>query len=127
MVLPGALSSCSDGVRNGGEAGIDCGGICPAKCTVSLSSGGSHDLLVGLLVATAAVVCLAAGVVIRRRQRLARDRVSVHGRTTPASDLRDDDMGLCVCAPTLSDIQVVLFQLAVPCLIIFLCHPCATL
>jgi hypothetical protein len=97
MVLPGALSSCSDGVRNGGEAGIDCGGTCPSKCTVSLPSGGSHGLLVGLLVATAAVVCLAAIVVIRRRRRLAKDRVGSHGRAPPSSDLRDDDnMGFCV-------------------------------
>jgi hypothetical protein len=26
VFLPGALTSCSDGVRNGNEAGVDCGG-----------------------------------------------------------------------------------------------------
>jgi hypothetical protein len=76
MVLPGALSSCSDGIRNGGEAGIDCGGTCPAQCSVSLPDGRSHDLLGGLLVATAAVVCLIAGAVIHQRRRLAKTRVS---------------------------------------------------
>jgi hypothetical protein len=32
VFLPGALSSCSDGVQNGNEDGVDCGGICPTAC-----------------------------------------------------------------------------------------------
>ncbi len=33
VFLPGALASCSDGTRNGGETGVDCGGSC-APCPV---------------------------------------------------------------------------------------------
>ncbi len=83
MVLPGALASCSDGVRNGGEAGVDCGGSCSAQCSVSAPHGDSHrgstmqwPLFVGLLVAVSVVVTTVAVVVMRRRRRLARDRVS---------------------------------------------------
>ena len=27
------LATCSDGVQNGNETGIDCGGVCPNKCS----------------------------------------------------------------------------------------------
>lgn len=33
VFLPGALSSCSDGVRNGQEEGVDCGAACGTYCT----------------------------------------------------------------------------------------------
>ncbi len=35
VFLPGALSSCSDGVQNGNEDGVDCGGICPTSCVAN--------------------------------------------------------------------------------------------
>lgn len=44
IFLPGALGSCSDGARNGDEAGVDCGGRCVA-CTTSL--GGLHQVRLG--------------------------------------------------------------------------------
>jgi hypothetical protein len=36
VFMPGALVSCSDGVRNGNEVGVDCGGTCPI-CSVGAS------------------------------------------------------------------------------------------
>ena len=91
MVLPGALSSCSDGVLNGGEAGIDCGGSCPVPCPVSVPNGGSHEastrqwpLLMGLLATVAVIIMcfVVVAAVIRRRRRIARDRVSA-GKAVP--------------------------------------------
>lgn len=38
VFLPGALSSCSDGVQNGNEDGVDCGGICPTSCIANDAS-----------------------------------------------------------------------------------------
>jgi hypothetical protein len=35
VLLPGALALCSDGVRNGNEEGVDCGGTCASECTAS--------------------------------------------------------------------------------------------
>ncbi len=34
------IFSCSDGIRNGNEKGIDCGGSCPLKCPISTSFPG---------------------------------------------------------------------------------------
>ena len=34
------VETCSDGVKNGPEYGIDCGGACPGSCSTSSSSGG---------------------------------------------------------------------------------------
>lgn len=33
IFMPGALASCSDGVKNGREEGVDCGGGCGTACT----------------------------------------------------------------------------------------------
>ena len=38
-----ALASCSDGVRNGGEGDVDCGGSCAAKCTVGKTCAKGSD------------------------------------------------------------------------------------
>jgi hypothetical protein len=45
---PGALStgSCSDGVRNGDEDGVDCGGECAAACTVMNNHGAGGSVSV---------------------------------------------------------------------------------
>lgn len=33
VFLPGAMTSCNDGVRNGNEEGVDCGGpVCSTSC-----------------------------------------------------------------------------------------------
>ena len=39
----GGVCRCSNGIRDGGEAGVDCGGTCPTKCAngTSCTSGGS--------------------------------------------------------------------------------------
>lgn len=33
IFMPGALASCSDGVKNGHEEGVDCGGNCATACS----------------------------------------------------------------------------------------------
>jgi hypothetical protein len=38
LFLPGALATCSDGVRNGQEEGVDCGGDCAATCPTSATT-----------------------------------------------------------------------------------------
>jgi hypothetical protein len=35
VFLPGAVVTCGDGVRNGNEEGVDCGGSCATACNVS--------------------------------------------------------------------------------------------
>jgi hypothetical protein len=49
VFLPGALATCSDGVRNGHEVGVDCGGDCGVQC----SAGG-----VGPLSSRSSKVCV---------------------------------------------------------------------
>ena len=84
VYLPGALSSCNDGVQNSLETGVDCGGSCPpclgsSQDSSSSTSTASSSLLsqtyvqvalvatvVGLLVLT--VVCVAV-VLLRRRRK----------------------------------------------------------
>jgi hypothetical protein len=40
VFLPGALATCSDGVRNGEEEGVDCGGpTCGQRCSAAAGSG----------------------------------------------------------------------------------------
>ena len=40
VFLPGALAACSDGVRNGEEEGVDCGGpTCVQKCSDAAGNG----------------------------------------------------------------------------------------
>jgi hypothetical protein len=42
LLLPGALASCSDGVRNGREEGVDCGGDCAVACAASATAVLGH-------------------------------------------------------------------------------------
>ena len=82
--LPGALSSCSDGVQNGNEAGIDCGGRCPS-CTTSKSAT-VHALTSVPVVVGGGIAVLVASVLVallvrrqlslRRRAKAGRRRAS---------------------------------------------------
>lgn len=38
VFLPGAVVTCGDGVRNGNEEGVDCGGSCVTACNVSATA-----------------------------------------------------------------------------------------
>ena len=40
VFAPGALALCTDGVRNGNEDGVDCGGSCGSKC-IAVEVGGA--------------------------------------------------------------------------------------
>jgi hypothetical protein len=40
--------SCSDGVLNGGETDVDCGGSCPSKCATGLGCVANADCIGGL-------------------------------------------------------------------------------
>src|SRR5690606_2026481 len=43
-----ATPSCSDGIQNQGETGVDCGGPCPNPCTdYPISSGGTINTCSG--------------------------------------------------------------------------------
>ena len=42
--------SCSDGIKNGQETDIDCGGVCPAKCSTNEKCDTGADCLSGLCV-----------------------------------------------------------------------------
>jgi hypothetical protein len=42
VFLAGAISSCLDGIQNGDEEGVDCGGSCPGVCSNSQSRVRSH-------------------------------------------------------------------------------------
>jgi hypothetical protein len=66
VFLPGALSSCDDGVRSSQEDGVDCGGVCSASCStagasflskyrvvVLASAGGIGVILLGVVGALA--------------------------------------------------------------------------
>lgn len=39
IFAPGALATCSDGMRNGQEDGVDCGGSCATACLSAAASG----------------------------------------------------------------------------------------
>ena len=73
--LPGALSSCSDGVQNGNEAGIDCGGPCPS-CTSTRKSP-TKVISIAVVVGGSLIVVVVSAVtaVIVRRQQSKRARV----------------------------------------------------
>jgi hypothetical protein len=100
IALPGALGSCSDGRRNGGEAGVDCGGICPVPCPAAATP---RPVLViplaaglGVLGFGLCVLCLTVlPVLVIRRQRARRLNLKVscrhagHGRS-------DDNLNLKV-------------------------------
>ena len=90
VFLPGAVSSCSNGVLDGAEAGVDCGGVCPPcsgggngtasgqSVVAGVTSFFSDDRTVVMRVAvvTAAVAGVATAVcvfaVVWKRRRMAR-------------------------------------------------------
>ncbi|HTV18039.1 MAG TPA: hypothetical protein VMG12_05195 [Polyangiaceae bacterium] len=43
-----ALATCSDGVANGGESGVDCGGACAARCGSGQGCRSTSDCAAGL-------------------------------------------------------------------------------
>ncbi len=55
VFLPGAKVTCSDGVRNGNEDGVDCGGSCITACDVSTKSASLWRNKVCLLLPSADV------------------------------------------------------------------------
>lgn len=73
---PGALStgSCSDGVRNGHEDGVDCGGECAAACTVmnNHGAGGSMNAVVAAVSALGGVALVIVVTVVAKRRCSAR-------------------------------------------------------
>jgi endoglucanase len=43
LASPPAAGSCTDGVKNGSESDVDCGGSCSAKCANGKTCGGNTD------------------------------------------------------------------------------------
>jgi hypothetical protein len=43
------IATCDDGVQNGGESDLDCGGMACAKCGIGLGCGGPSDCGAGVL------------------------------------------------------------------------------
>ena len=74
VFLPGALVSCSDGVRNGNEEGVDCGGSQCAPCdehtgrvSTMLGAASTPVVAIAMVSFVLAASVLVAGVVIPRR------------------------------------------------------------
>lgn len=62
IFLPGALAACNDGVKNGNEAGVDCGGPVCAACATASTDGASTSITVAIIVlACTSVFCIAFG------------------------------------------------------------------
>ena len=90
VLLPGALSTCANGVRDGREVGVDCGGVCPpcvsgaSSSTITLSVAASVPgtlTLVSFTIGTATILLLVgAGVLVWFRRRKASRRRGQHGR-----------------------------------------------
>jgi hypothetical protein len=76
VFLPGALSTCTDGMRSAAEAGVDCGGACDAPCHPGYSAAWTARYRVGIFASSAAVAlaCLIVAVVLMHRahRRLSR-------------------------------------------------------
>ena len=72
IYLPGALSSCEDGVRNGNEEGVDCGGPNCVEC-VAVKPAEMSLVVIGVGGAAGVVGIVLAVVVFRHwyRRRLA--------------------------------------------------------
>ena len=91
VLLAGVLSTCVDGVLDGLEQGVDCGGVCPS-CNSSqlLASGGSSKALADLspagraaLVTTAVVGTLLAATLVAVEMRRRRHQTIVVIGTQP--------------------------------------------
>jgi hypothetical protein len=70
IFLPGALSSCSDGVKNGNEEGVDCGGPhCASTCPPvnRVQTGIKVAIIVGSLVTMFSICMVAMYVAFYRR------------------------------------------------------------
>ncbi len=73
VFLPGAMSSCSDGVRSASEGGVDCGGVCEAACEAQAADATSRRALVlrlGIIGGCFAVFAASLLVIVRVRRRL---------------------------------------------------------
>jgi hypothetical protein len=86
VMLPGALSSCNDGVMSSQEDGVDCGGgVCNAPCAVPRRNAGALGSLTmwasvgGGVVVTAAAVAAVVSTYRSRRRR--ESEVCVHSGT----------------------------------------------
>ena len=96
VFLPGSLSTCVNGVRDGGEAGVDCGGVCRTCTGTTVTAGDvastvTHDdgkgaVVVEVVASLAAAAGLVAAVVaVRvRRGRAARATGSKAQQSTTA-------------------------------------------
>ena len=85
VLLPGSLSTCTNGVRGGREVGVDCGGVCPPCAATSSSvveaSIRGTVMLVSVIISTTALVALVgAGALVWFRRRKASRRQAQHGR-----------------------------------------------
>src|SRR6266542_6116692 len=56
----GAPASCSDGVKNGSETDVDCGGPCAKKCDLGKTCTANADCMSGLCPQTTCVECIDA-------------------------------------------------------------------
>jgi hypothetical protein len=91
VFLPGALSSCHDGVRSSQEEGVDCGGVCDAPCSVTSSFWSQYR--VAVLATTGGVGFVAVGIagllvhrVYSRRRALAAASASEGEGVKPGRD-----------------------------------------
>lgn len=70
VFLPGSLASCSNGVRDGNELGVDCGGPNCASCHLPLlSPAEAHTAQIAqyLIVATASTVVISLALLLYHR------------------------------------------------------------
>jgi hypothetical protein len=85
VFLPGALSSCDDGVRSSQEDGVDCGGVCTASCDAGDDSSSSSSALsqyrVVILASTSGIGFVVLGVAAFMMYRM-------HKRSTPSHSER---------------------------------------
>jgi hypothetical protein len=94
VFFPGALSSCTDGVRSASEEGVDCGGVCPTPCDAGASSTTfmSRYRVVIAASSVGAVVCIGVVATLlyraHSRQRQAERRAAKAGKDVAAGDRR---------------------------------------
>ena len=68
VMIPGSQSSCNDGLKNGNEKGVDCGGPnCPACNEQSFLSAGAGTVVVAVWL-VAGVVFVVVGVIVAYRR-----------------------------------------------------------
>ena len=78
VYLPGGLSTCRNGVRDGSEVDVDCGGVCPPCTITSNVNDEAHpyftDLVTVGILGGLPVLAVLVVVVLYRRQRRSRRR-----------------------------------------------------